>query len=142
MGVAVSFVFADWTSRYPEFAQTSPATAALWFNEATVYCRNDGGGPVADTNTQTAILWALTAHIATLSGALQANGAPSGLVGRVSSATEGTVSVQTDMSGIPGSAAWFAQTSYGLNAWQMMAQFRTMRYRAPCQRRFNSFPPY
>ena len=50
--------------RYPEFNTLDAALLQLYFSEATLYCRNDGGGPVSDLPTLTMFLNMLTAHIA------------------------------------------------------------------------------
>jgi hypothetical protein len=80
---------------------------------------------VADAAVRSVLLNMLTAHIA----ALNSPGA-SGVVGRVSSASEGSVSVSAELA-VPGSAAWFAQTRYGIAFWQATAQYRTATYRPP-----------
>ncbi|KAG1434388.1 hypothetical protein G6F55_014548 [Rhizopus delemar] len=53
---------------------------------------------------------------------------PSGLVGRVSSATEGSVSVSSDYSAPAGSAQWYLQTPYGAMYWEATAWLRVGRY--------------
>lgn len=136
MGAVAVFDFAAWSARYPEFSTVSSAQATAFFNEATVYHRNDGGGPVADANKQAVMLNALTAHIAMLAVGIGAVQAPAAMVGRISSATQGSISVSADAAALPGTAAWFSQTVYGLNYWQMTASYRTMRYRAPAPRYF------
>lgn len=130
MTVAV-FNYAAWAARYPEFAATvNEATATLYFDEATLYCNNGSGALVpADAVTyqpRLTLLNMLTAHIA----ALNAPGS-SNLVGRVASATQGSVSVTADMGAQPGTAAWFNQTKYGAAYWQATAQYRTMRQVRP-----------
>ena len=68
----------------------------------------------------------ITAHIASILAPL--NGQPSNpLVGRISNASEGSVSVQTDMPTNP-NAAWWNQTKYGALAWAALAPYRTMTY--------------
>ena len=51
-----------------------------------------------------------------------------GLVGRISSASVGSVSVSTENAGATQSASWYQQTQYGSTYWAMTASFRTMRY--------------
>lgn len=126
MAIAV-FDYTAWVTRYPEFGAVSAERAALFFAEAGLYLNNTDCSPVSDVSTRLMLLNMVTAHIAALSGALSADGKP-GLVGRVSSATEGSVSVSTDLGGIPGSAAWFAQTAYGLNFWQATKYLRSASY--------------
>ena len=131
MGVVVAFDYNAWSVRYPEFGSISESLAAAYFAEAGLYLRNDGGGPVSDAATQSLLLNMLTAHIAALNYGV--NGEPSSpLVGRIASATEGSVSVSVDTGALPGSAAWFQQTKYGLSYWQATAGYRTMRYVPSC----------
>ena len=124
MSNPVVFDYSLWAARYPELAASvSQSLAVMYFSEAQLYCDNTGCSLIDDTNgARTIILNMLTAHIAALNG-------PSStpLVGRISSATEGSVSVQTDFQ-VPGSAAWYAQTKYGAAAWQAMLPYRTARY--------------
>ena len=129
MGVSVAFSYATWIARYPEFMNVNQTQAQEFFNEATVYFRNDGGGPVSSSAVQSTILNQITAHIAYLAVGTTANPA-TGLVGRISAASEGSVSVSTELPQLPGSAAWFSQSQYGLSAWRAMAVYRTFRYRA------------
>lgn len=128
MGAVATFNYQSWIARYPEFSSVTSVQAAEFFNEATVYCRNDGGGPVCDQNTQNILLNSLTAHIAFLAVGTGATQTPRELVGRIASAGQGSVSVSTDLQGIPGSASWFAQTQYGLAYWRMSAPYRRFRY--------------
>ena len=127
MGCAVQFDVAAFRTRYPEFALVQDAQLAACFAEATDFQRNDGGGPVADCALQSRLLNMLTAHIAFMSYPVGGTG-PSPLVGRVSSATQGSVSVQTQYSSDTSDmAAWANQTKYGATWWAATAQFRTFR---------------
>lgn len=125
----MQFDYAGWFARYPELSgSVSQALAQLYFNEATLYLDNTVTSIVRDTGQRSAILNMLTAHIAALNAALNGQ-ASSPLVGRINSASEGSVSVQVAMDAAPGTAAWFNQTKYGAAAWQAMGPFRTMHYR-------------
>lgn len=127
MGIA-AFDYAAWVQRYPEFGAVSEARAALFFAEAGLYLDNTDASPVSDVAMRGVLLNMLTAHIAVLSGALEPTGQPSGMVGRVSSASEGSVSVSVDTGLTPGTAVWFQQTSYGLSFWQATKGFRSATY--------------
>ena len=135
MGVSVTFDYNVWQKRYPEFSTVDPVLAQAYFDEAALYLRNDGTGPVADEGTQRTLLNMLTAHIAKLNATVNGQ-APSDLVGRITDATEGSVSVGADKTPLPGTAAWFAQTKYGFAFWQATRAYRTARYRP-----FNRFIP-
>lgn len=59
---------------------------------------------------------------------------PLGVVGRVSDASEGAVSVSAELNVAPPSAsglAFYSQTKYGFQYWQATARFRTMIYIPP-----------
>lgn len=136
MAVAV-FDYTAWTTRYPEFAGAVDANrAALFFAEAGIYLDNTDCSPVADVTLRLMLLNMLTAHIAALAGALEPGGVPTGMVGRVSSASEGSVSVATDLGAVPGSAAWYAQSQYGFAFWQATKWLRSARYVAAPPYRF------
>jgi Protein of unknown function (DUF4054) len=123
----VVFEYQTWALRYPELAGfVSPVLAQMYFDEATLLLDNTPCSPVQNLGQRAIILGMLTAHVAALNGAI--NGQPSStLVGRINSATEGSVSVGTELI-TPMSAAYFSQTKYGLAAWQSMAAYRTFRY--------------
>jgi hypothetical protein len=128
MGVIVQFSYAQWIARYPEFSQVQPATAQAYFGEAGLYLRNDGTGPVRDAATQLLLMNMLTAHIAALN-APSADGEPAPpLVGRISNAAEGSVSVQTQNDYPPGTAQWFQQTKYGSAYWAATVAYRSAHY--------------
>lgn len=148
----VTFVYADWIAIYPQFSTTvNSAQGSVCFDQAELYCANTEGAIVPyDTNvsppvtTRLSILYLLTAHIAQLQYGCVMGGTlvPAGpLVGRVSSVTQGSVSVSTEMKG-PESAAWFNQTQWGASVYQAMAQFRTARYRASPGRYAFAGAPY
>lgn len=127
MAIAV-FSYAAWVARYPEFGAVSEELAALFFAEAGFYLDNTDASLVQDVGQRLVLLNMLTSHVAALSGALEANGQPSGMVGRVSSASEGSVSVSVDSGLTAGTAAWFQQTSYGLSFWQATKGYRSATY--------------
>lgn len=128
--MAVVFDYAGWAARYPEFSSVSQATAQAYFNEAQLYMDNTGSSPVADDSVggqRSMLLNMVTAHIAALNSGVNGQ-APSSLVGRISNASEGSVSVAAQMDVSAGSAQWFAQTKYGIAFWQATTQFRMMLY--------------
>jgi hypothetical protein len=121
-------------------SETMTASNVLeYFNEATIYWRNDGGGPVNNAVTQSALLNMLTAHIAALNAPL--NGQPSSpLVGRINNASQGSVSVTAEYrSPDTDYEAWANQTKYGAAWWAATLPYRLFHYRVAPQRRFN--PP-
>lgn len=126
-GVVV-FSYATWIARYPEFSTVTAPVAQLYFDEATLYLSNTECSVVVDTARRAVLLNMLTAHIAALNAKNAAGQLAASLVGRIDSATEGSVSVHADMPGVTGNSAWFQQTPYGAAYWQATAQYRTMRY--------------
>ena len=148
----VVFVYSDWNTSYPQFSTTvTSGQAQSCFDQATLYCANVEGALVPYDTTVTppitvrlSVLYLLTAHIAQLQYGCVLGGAlvPAGpLVGRVSSATQGSVSVSVEMKGLD-TAAWFNQTQFGASAYQALAQFRTARYRASPGRYAFAGAPY
>lgn len=136
MAVAV-FDYAAWAARYPEFeGRVDASRAASFFTEAGLYLDNTDQSRVQDVGARLMLLNMVVAHLAALSGALEANGQPTGLVGHVTLATQGSVSVSTHTGLIPGSAVWWNQTPYGLSFWAATARFRSASYRAVAQPQF------
>lgn len=139
----VTFNYAGWVQLFPNFAYISESQAQLYFGVATQLHRNDGGGPVTDAQTQTNLLNLLTAHIAQLFAPAPNGqaGRDASIVGRITNASEGSVSVATEMP-MPSnpSSAWFLQTQYGALYWTASAPFRTMRYMPGLPRPMNPWP--
>lgn len=120
----------------------TPVQAASLFAQATIFQRNDGTGPICDPVLQLALLNMVVAHLAYLQYGLPGQ-PPSPLVGRISSASQGSVSVSTDYGSQPQSAAWWVQTKYGAEWWAATLVWRTMRYVPPVRARvFNPLPPW
>ncbi len=139
----VEFNYALWIARYPEFTSVTEATALMYFNEAVIYHRNDGTGPVTDNTVQLALLNMIVAHIAMRYAII--NGVPpSPLVGRVTNASEGSVSV--GVGGFanvqPATMEWWLQTKPGSDYWFATAPYRVFNYRPGPRRMFDQiFPP-
>ncbi|MHB8283956.1 MAG: DUF4054 domain-containing protein [Caulobacteraceae bacterium] len=118
-----AFSYSAWSLRFPELAATvSEPLADQYFLEAGLLCDNTDQSPVVDIPTRLVLLNLLVAHIAALNGP-----GSSPLVGRISNATEGSVSVGTAYTASDG-AAYFTQTKYGAQFWQLTAPYRTMHY--------------
>ena len=128
-GAIAVFVYADWATLYPEFSNVTQPQATSQFAMAGIFLRNDGTGLVADPVIQTQLMYLMTAHLCFLAYGDSTGAGGSQLVGRISGATQGSVSVQTDMPSNP-SNAWFNQSKYGAEFWQGTAAFRSGgRYR-------------
>lgn len=136
---AVTFDYAAWILRFPEFAGVSEPMATEFFQDANAYFENTTTNPAYAVDGGPYLLRLLnlvTAHIAWLFAPRDAAGMPSSTgapspqtVGRIASGSEGSVSVSLEWkgSGSP-SEDWFVQTKYGAAFWQATAQFRTFRY--------------
>lgn len=138
----VAFNYTTWALRYPEFSDIDPGLVALYFSEATLYCDNTDCSPVPyQPGNRDTLLNMVTAHIAALNSGANGQGA-SPLVGRVAGASEGSVSVSTQLDLPAGSSQWWAQTRYGFAFWQATAQYRTFRYIASPARSMDPFSPF
>lgn len=130
MTVAV-FDYGKWAARYPELAATvEQCLAEELFGEAGLYCANTDASVIpaapGDYQPRLRLLGMLVAHLAYLSSP-----ARQGTVGRVSQASQGSVSASLEMGPATGSSAWFLQTPYGANFWQASAPYRMGRYIPP-----------
>lgn len=129
----VAFDFSIWSARYPTLAASvSMPAAQSYFDEATLYLDNTPGSLVQDVGKRAVLLGMLTAHIATLNAVINGQ-APSGLVGRISNASQGSVSVATQNDYPPGTVQWYQQTAPGASFWAATAQYRTARYLPPAR---------
>lgn len=146
MGFIAAPNYQAWVARYPEFTDVASGAYDLYFAEAGLFCRNDGSGPVTTAAAQSALMQMLTAHIAALY--IQSQGDPSPgeaknantPVGRISDASQGSVSVRVDWPSAADSSAmekWLSQTKYGAEYWAATLVYRQMRYRPGC---FYSLP--
>lgn len=128
MGAQVTWNYAQWIARYPEFADDVDETlAGALLAEAQVHHRNDGRGPVDDPGAQLVLLNMMMAHIAQLYR-IENGQAVSELVGRINSATQGSVTVAADVDVGDGPSQWLAQTKYGFSYWAATAPYRAFRY--------------
>ena len=139
MGAVVTFDYDAWIARYPEFTAVTEPVAQGYFDEATLYQKNDGTGPICLASVQLMTLNMLTAHIATLYGAT--NPAPNSPVGRISNASEGSVSAGFEYHP-PGTAseAWANQTKYGASWWAATMSYRLTTYVPGAKRNMQPYP--
>jgi hypothetical protein len=127
MTIAV-FDYGLWAARYPELAPSiNPALAGEYFLDAGLILNNTDSSPVSNATTRLRLLNMLVSHIAALNAPLNGQASSAG-VGRMSSATEGSVSIQLDYGTPSNNSAWFLQTKYGAMFWQATALLRAMRY--------------
>lgn len=133
MAVAV-FDYGQFSALFPELVNggVTESVALSLFGVAGLLLDNTDCSPVQDVSTRLTMLNYAVAHLASLGGyPLPPGGTvpvPSGIVGRVSSATEGSVSVSSDYGQVRESEAWWVQSQYGAIFWQLTRALRTMRY--------------
>lgn len=122
----VVFDPAAFIAAYPAFSTVPTPALINNFTAATLMLNNGWGSIVRDAPTRALLLNLLTAHItAILNGT---NGGPSDVVGRLSAATEGSVSATIDYLTQSEAAAYFSQTVWGAQFWQSTVIYRTARY--------------
>lgn len=129
----VQFDAAEFAAAWPDFVGLCDGQTAGAFSLATLILNNSCDSAVCDANQRMALLYMLTAHITFLAyGTNDGMGnvvPPPGVVGRIASASEGSISVQTAYSTeVSQSEAWFIQSKYGAMFWQVTSPFRTMHY--------------
>ena len=150
---AVEFNYGTWVARYPEFAAVSEQLAQAYWDEAALYCANNTCNPAFADGALPTLLNMLTSHIAWLNAPRDLNGNPastgtpaSPIVGRISSASQGSVSVSTEMGDVAGgspSQPWYMQTVYGSSYWFATSKYRTARYSAnPMRVAGTGYPGY
>ena len=120
----VSFDVDTFREIFPEFSNVTDTVLTFMFNEAVIYLDNTNYSKVTDVTLREQLLFMLVAHLAYLRFGTSSGQGGTGLVGRVSSATEGSVSVGTTLDAVSSSASWFAQSPYGLMFWQATAGWR------------------
>lgn len=125
-GVVV-FDAAAFKAAFPSFATVADGSLLVAFNLATLQLNNSCSSRVCDAPTRELLLNLLVAHIAALT--FGENGLPpSGIVGHVDKAQEGSVSVSASMGTLVYGQAYYAQTQWGALFWQSTARFRQMVY--------------
>lgn len=129
----VQFEATEFNTLYPNFAGLDAGVEQTAFNDAQFLLNNSCASRVQDANQRLILLYKVTAHVLILNaGENDGNGnvtTPQGIVGRIASAAEGSVNVASEYSSTVGqSEAFFIQTKYGAQFWQMTAQYRTMHY--------------
>lgn len=135
----VVYDFKTWVSLFPIFQQCTTEQGQNWFNRATFLCGDQTTNPTfCVPGMLSTALYLLTSHIGWLDAPRDGNGnpaatgqPPSPIVGRINTASEGSVSVGADMgdanAGSP-SQAWYEQTRWGAEYWAMTAAVRMGRY--------------
>lgn len=136
----VTFSQATWVAMFPEFSALTSEQGQGYFNRATgSIIANDVCNPVFGDGNLPYLIYLATSHVAWLNCPKDNNGNPaatgqpaSPLVGRISNASEGSVSVQLEWNGSDPSAQekYLIQTKYGAELWSALAPYRTASYLA------------
>jgi hypothetical protein len=126
----VSLDIQKFKDSYPQFNNLTEPVLYRLFYFAEAILDNTDRSLVSDLNKRETLLYLLMAHIATIDPVISdVNGnAGSGIVGRVSSGSEGSVSISTDYAAMSRSSAWYMQSQYGAMYWEMTKQYRMFRY--------------
>lgn len=126
-GVA-TFDYDVWSQRYPGLkCYIGEDLAQSYFDEAGLYLNNTPLSIVRDVGKRAVLLGMLTAHLALLN-LPTSQGGLGGSVGRVSSASRGSVSISTDFGPQTADAAWFNQTQPGAAFWVATRYLRQMAF--------------
>lgn len=131
----VVFNYGQFSALFPELANggVTEEVASLLFGVAGLLLDNTDCSPVQDVTARLTMLNYVVAHLAALGGYPLQSGAvspaPSGMIGRITNAKEGDVSVSSAWgASMSSSEAFWLQSQYGTIFWNLTRVFRTMRY--------------
>lgn len=131
--------YTAWSARYPALAAfVSNDLAQSYWDEAGLFLDNTEASPVQDVGRRAVLLGLITAHLAQLNRPAEAGG--SDVVGRVSAASEGSVSLSADMGPVTASQAWWVQTKWGAESWAATVFLRRAIYVPGRPQRFPIWP--
>lgn len=125
MNDVVVFNPAEFRELYPKITATD-AQLEDYFAMAETFLDNTPCSIITDLKARKRMLYLLVAHIATLTGMAEAG---NNIVGRISSATEGSVSVSLDFGTMGNNERWYLQTPWGAMYWQLTKKYRSIAYR-------------
>lgn len=124
----VVFNLDNFQALYPQFSNVSDTLLPLIFTQAELLFSNKDSSCIQDLSQRELVLYMVMAHILYLQYG-DANGdGGSGVIGRVSSASEGSVSVSSTLDGSSNVKAYWAQSPYGLLFWQATVKCRMPKY--------------
>lgn len=127
MGV-VALDIPKFRAMYPEFSNITDVQLPFLFSQATDYLNNTEFSLIDDVVKRERLLYLMMAHLAYLRFGNNKGNGGSGLVGRISSASEGSVSVSTDLGQVEFRYSWYAQSPYGLDFWEATKVYRMANY--------------
>lgn len=126
----VVFVPADFKAAFPEFSTVADAVLDLNFDVATLIIANTCEGIILDAVKREKLLNLATAHITQLRNGANGGG-PSGIVGQIIAARQGSINISAAEIRANVNQAWFMQTQWGALLWMALAPYRTFRYIPP-----------
>lgn len=121
----VVFDIPEFRALYPSIVATD-AQLRMFFSIAEGFLDNTECSIVKDVEARKTMLYLLVAHLASLNQQAEGGNA---VVGRVASATEGSVSISLDYGTMGNNERFYLQTPYGNLYWQMTKRFRSFLYR-------------
>ena len=125
MSGVVVFDPVEFRELYPTI-QATDEQLEMYFEMAETFLDNTKCSVVKDLGARKRLLYLLVAHIATLTGQAEKG---NNVVGRVSSATEGTVSIGLDYGTMGNNERWYLQSPWGAMYWQLTKKYRSAVYR-------------
>lgn len=125
MDSVVIFDIAEFRALYPTIKATDEQLL-MFFSIAESFLDNTKCSVVKDLEQRKYMLYLLVAHMAALNQQTEAGNA---VVGRLATATEGTVSISLDYGTMGNNERWYLQTPYGAMYWQLTKRYRSMLYR-------------
>ncbi len=125
MSGVVIFDPEEFRDMFPVILATD-AQLNMFFKMAEGFLSNTECSLVKDLEERKLMLYQLVAHIATMNSQVESGNS---VVGRVASASEGSVSISLDYGTMGNNERWYLQTPYGANYWQMTKRYRSMLYR-------------
>lgn len=137
----VTFDPAAFQTAYPAFNQVPTEVLTANFALATLLLNNSCCSAVKDAPTRALLLNLVVAHVTALLNGVNGQ-PPQGVVGRINSASEGSVSVGTDMLAKSESASYWQQTPWGAQFWQSTVVYRTAHYVPPVCGPGSGFSPW
>ncbi|HEJ7052523.1 TPA: DUF4054 domain-containing protein [Serratia marcescens] len=124
----VTLDIASFRAMYPEFYNVTDAILPFLFDQSTDYLNNTDYSLVDDVVKRERLLYTLMAHLAYVRYGDNRKRGGSGMVGRIASATQGSVSVSSDLGPIEFRYAWYTQSPYGMDFWQATKVYRMANY--------------
>ena len=124
MSGVVEFNVNKFRSLYPTLKATDDQLN-WYFVESTMLLNNTSKSCVKSLAEREVLLFLLVAHMAVLQQRIEGDNE---VVGRISSASQGSVSVTLDNGQTTLSDKWYQQTPYGAKYWALTAKYRSFLY--------------